>query len=50
MSALTIFHTGSVIVDEALLYRRPSDHPLAWTHLLRDDLTLVEVPVSVLPA
>lgn len=46
MSALTIFHTGSVIVDEALPYRRPSDHPLAWTHLLRDDSRLVEVPVS----
>ena len=43
---LTILHTGTVIVDQALPYHRDTDPPLAWTHLLRPQSALVDIPVS----
>lgn len=43
---LTILHTGSVIVDEALPYHRDTDRLLAWTHAGRSRAHLVEAPVS----
>lgn len=45
-TSLTILHTGTVIVDEALPYHRDTDRPLAWTHLGRGRSRLVEAPVS----
>lgn len=41
-----VLHTGTVIVDEALPYFRPSNPPLAWTHAFRSRKKLVSVPVS----
>ncbi|RAX23028.1 MULTISPECIES: N-acyl homoserine lactonase family protein [unclassified Actinomyces] len=43
---LTVLHTGTVIIDEALPYHRDSDRPLAWTHLGRSRRHLIEAPVS----
>lgn len=43
---LTILHTGTVLVDQALPYHRDTDPPLAWTHLLRPQSALVDIPVS----
>lgn len=45
-TTLTVLHTGSVIVDEALPYHHDGDRPLAWTHVARSRHHLVEVPVS----
>ncbi|MCH3922060.1 N-acyl homoserine lactonase family protein [Limosilactobacillus sp.] len=42
-----VLHTGTVIVDEALPFHRPTDRPLAWTGLFRSKKHRVEVPVSV---
>lgn len=43
--SLTVLHTGTVVVDEALPYHRPEDPPLAWTHLGRSRSHLIEAPV-----
>lgn len=45
-TSLTVLHTGTVVIDEALPYHRDDDAPLAWTHALRGPDHLVTAPVS----
>ena len=45
-TTLTVLHTGTVIIDEALPYHRDTDRPLAWAHLLRGPEHLMTAPVS----
>lgn len=44
--SVEVLHTGTVIVDEALPFHRPTDRPMAWTHALRSKRHLIEAPVS----
>jgi N-acyl homoserine lactone hydrolase len=47
MIKIHIFHTGTVIVDEALPFHKPGDSPIAWTGLFRSKKKhRVALPVS----